>query len=125
MKKGSIMWLLFIECVFVALLIGFFIGRNTNHTPIQVSALSDTGAAAITETTVADTSEAAVGKVNINTASAAELESLPSIGPVLAQRIVDYRNQYGPFESLADLTNVSGIGLERVEQIMDYVTVGG
>ncbi len=64
------------------------------------------------------------GRVNLNTASAAELDArLPGIGPVLAQRIVDYRNSHGPFRSLEDLQNVSGIGPRRFEQIKELVTI--
>lgn len=64
------------------------------------------------------------GKVNLNTASAEELDArLPGIGPVFAQRIVDYRNSHGPFRSLEDLQNVSGIGPRRFEQIKDLVTI--
>ena len=61
--------------------------------------------------------------VNINTASAAELESLPGIGPVLAQRIVDYREQHGPFRTLSDLQKVSGIGPKTFESIEPHITV--
>lgn len=63
------------------------------------------------------------GKININTASAAELESLPGIGPTLAQRIVDYRSTHGPFKTPEDLMNVSGIGTGRYEQIKDLITI--
>jgi len=64
------------------------------------------------------------GKVNINTASVEELDkALPGIGPTLAQRIVDYREQHGPFRSPEDLKNVSGIGERRFEQIKDLVTI--
>lgn len=62
--------------------------------------------------------------VNINTASAAELESLPGIGPSLAQRIIDYREQNGPFATIEDLDNVSGIGPGILERFRDQVTVG-
>jgi competence protein ComEA len=50
------------------------------------------------------------GKVNVNTAGAEELTALPGVGPVLAQRIVDFRQAHGPFKVLADLGEVSGIG---------------
>ena len=50
------------------------------------------------------------GTVNLNGATAADLEALPGIGPVLAQRIIDYREQHGPFRSVGDLQKVSGIG---------------
>lgn len=62
-------------------------------------------------------------KVNINTASQAELETLPGIGPSLAQRIIDYRTRNGPFRAPEDLKNVSGIGDKRFEQLKDLITV--
>ncbi len=65
----------------------------------------------------------ASGKVNINTASATELEALPGIGEVLAQRIVDYLTQNGPFTSVDQLLDVSGIGDSILAEIRDSVTV--
>ena len=63
------------------------------------------------------------GKINLNTASAEELEELPGIGPVLAQRIIDYREKHGYFKRIEDVQNVSGIGSKRFEQIKDLVTI--
>ncbi|MEW6286076.1 MAG: ComEA family DNA-binding protein [Chloroflexota bacterium] len=62
--------------------------------------------------------------VNINTASAAELETLPGIGPTIAQKIIEYREQNGPFLSTEDIINVSGIGPGTYERIKDLITVG-
>jgi competence protein ComEA len=63
-------------------------------------------------------------KVNINTASQAELESLPRIGPKVAQRIIDYRNQNGNFKKIEDIMKVKGIGEKLFAQIKDLITVG-
>jgi competence protein ComEA len=63
------------------------------------------------------------GKVNLNSATSAELEALPGIGEVLAQRIVDYRTQHGPFRSVRDLLKVEGIGEKKFDSIKNYVTV--
>jgi competence protein ComEA len=62
--------------------------------------------------------------ININTASAAELEALPGIGPTTAQKIVDYRDQNGPFINAEDIINVSGIGPGTYERMKDFITVG-
>ena len=64
------------------------------------------------------------GPVNINTAGQAELESLTGIGPVLAQRIMDYREANGPFQSLEDLLEVKGIGEKTLEKFRDEITLG-
>lgn len=63
------------------------------------------------------------GKVNINTATTAELDTLPGIGPSYAQRIIDYRNKNGGFKDIEEVKNVSGIGDKRFENIKDMITV--
>ena len=60
-----------------------------------------------------------VALVNINSATATELESLPGIGEVLAATIVEYRDTNGPFASVDDLMDVSGIGPSTLEEIRD------
>ncbi|WP_102510450.1 helix-hairpin-helix domain-containing protein [Sanguibacter massiliensis] len=64
------------------------------------------------------------GKVDLNAADVAALDALPGIGPVLAQRIVDHREQHGPFPDVASLSDVSGIGPALERKLADLVTVG-
>ncbi|MGB9594353.1 MAG: helix-hairpin-helix domain-containing protein, partial [Anaerolineae bacterium] len=63
------------------------------------------------------------GPLNLNTATAAELEQLPGIGPALAARIVQYRQEHGPFRTVDALLLVSGIGPSTLEKIRGLVTV--
>jgi competence protein ComEA len=62
-------------------------------------------------------------KVNINTATLAELDSLPGIGLTYAQRIIDYRTQNGPFKKIDDLKKVRGIGDSLFNQVKDLITI--
>jgi competence protein ComEA len=61
--------------------------------------------------------------INVNTANASELETLPGIGPVLAQRIIDYCQTHGPFQRLEDLKKVKGIGESTFERIQGMITL--
>ena len=63
------------------------------------------------------------GLLDINLASVEDLTTLPGIGPALAQRIVDYREQNGRFSSVEELRNISGIGEKRLSAILEYITV--
>ena len=140
MKKPQHNSLLTVTAIFVAFIIGFFLGRSYNHSDIQLTT------AVVAQTTevsreaapiTADTSTSTVQTepaathpptevptlVNINTATLEELDSLPGIGPVIAQRILDYRDTHGPFTSAAQLTNVSGIGAAKLAAIIDLITV--
>ena len=61
--------------------------------------------------------------IDPNLASKADLETLPGIGPVLAQRIIDYRRAHGPYKKIADLRKVSGIGRKKLEKLRPYVVI--
>ncbi len=61
--------------------------------------------------------------VNINTATAAELDALPGIGPTTAQKIVDYRTQHGPFPQIEAIMNVPGIGPTTFDEIQNLISV--
>jgi len=63
------------------------------------------------------------GKIHLNRATASELDSLPGVGPVIAERIVSYREQNGPFESIDDLLDVPGIGEAKLADLRDLVEV--
>jgi competence protein ComEA len=68
--------------------------------------------------------EGASDKININVAAAAELISLPGIGEVLAQRIIDYRKEHGAFQTIEEIKDVSGIGDAKFNAMKDMITVG-
>ena len=68
---------------------------------------------------------AASGVVNINTADASQLSLLPRVGPKVAERIVAYRKDNGPFKKTSDLMQVKGIGAKTYELLAPHVTVDG
>ena len=62
--------------------------------------------------------------LDLNSATAEQLEQLPGIGPVLAGRIVEYRQIHGPFAAAEELTKVEGIGDATVAGLLEYITIG-
>ena len=91
------------------LVIGLPIGAATPATPVA-SASGGPGAAA--------------QPVDLNSATMGQLDGLPGVGPVLAQRIVDWRTQHGRFDSVDQLRKVSGIGDAKYQTLKSLVTVG-
>ena len=65
------------------------------------------------------------GQININTATAEELDELPGIGPVKAAAIISWREENGPFRYPEELIRVSGIGEKTLEKLLNSITIGG
>lgn len=63
------------------------------------------------------------GRLNVNRANESELDGLPGVGPVLAQRIIAYRNEHGNFGAVEDLQKVAGIGPAKFSELRTFVTV--
>ena len=63
--------------------------------------------------------------LDLNRATAQDLDALPGLGPALAQRIVDYRQAHGPFKQIEDLSEVSGIGPQNLPKLKPYLGLGG
>ena len=93
----------------------------TDGTQVVVSKEGAAGAVGATGSSTGGTTAGAL--ININTATATEFETLSGIGEVLAAAIVDYRTENGPFTSVDELEDVSGIGPSTLDEIRDQVTV--
>ena len=94
--------------------------RTDREAPVSAETGRKTDSAVLTEEAAPEPD----GKLNINTAGAAELTALPGIGEVLAERIVAYREEHGPFAAVEDIRNVQGIGEGKLAAMADRVTVG-
>jgi len=84
--------------------------------------ITATGSTAFSNFTSAPSTSSAGAKIDINSASSSELEELPGIGPATAAKILDYREQHGPFSSVDGLDDVSGIGAVTLEKIRPRAT---
>ena len=118
--------MLFLTFGFIMLALGFFLGRNSGVTivyeqPAVQVALQEQH---VPNDTAPVSVPPAQEKVNINTADASALESLPGIGPVIAQRIVEYRQTYGLFRTIDQIKDVSGIGEATFAELEPWITVG-
>lgn len=129
MRKPRISVLVVITIVFAAFTIGFFLGRNQNRNELSVS-VPVRNLTVPTENTAPgsepeEETTAISFPISINLAGKEELMVLPGIGDVLAQRILEYREENGFFSAPEELLNVEGIGKKRLEEILDFITIGG
>jgi comEA protein len=73
---------------------------------------------------MATTKKPPLKPININTATSEELQQVPGIGPVTAEKILTMRKSYGAFKSVDDLLAIKGLGKKRLEKMRKYLTVG-
>ena len=121
MKKGGTFLLLGLTIAFVGFIIGMLVGRSIHREPVTIQLATES-----TRTTVeSESGESTIPdeRINVNTASEKILDTLPGIGPVIAKRIVEYRQEHGPFQEPTDLSRVEGIGPEKLLAILDFITV--
>ena len=155
MKKSIIFVLISITLVFASYVGGFYTGRNHGLGSTQILGLLPEATQPITSGTLPvlqttggtipsvpdipttqsqpteptqptqPTQPTVPGLINVNTATLEQLDTLPGIGPKLAQAIIDYRTEYGNFETPEDLLHVPGIGEKKLAAIIDLITTGG
>ena len=104
-------------------MLGIFIMQTRTAGTISVQRAAPDEPEEAVQTDMEEPSDAADDRLDLNTATAAELQELPGIGEVIAQRIIDYRDLCGRFLDPEQLMEVDGIGEAKYEKIRDLVTV--
>ena len=112
--------LLAVTAAFVIFTLAFFIGRSSVHAQITTERAPETLARELPE---AETPPEQPQRLELNHATQAELEALPGIGPVLAERIVAWREANGPFISVEQIMDVEGIGEKKLDELRDSIYV--
>lgn len=104
---------------------GYFLGHRTGSTVTVRSeqGVTESNATEAAPLRLTPETERREERIDLNAATREELETLPGIGPVLAERILNYREEHGPFEALSDLLLVEGIGKKTLENIEPYLIV--
>ena len=111
-----------LSAVFLAFTAGWFLRGGQGSEPFRVETERTLE---VTVTSLpAPTKEPERGKVNINTAEAQELQSLPGIGEKRAADIIAEREENGPYRFPEDITRVTGIGEETLAELLEYITTG-
>ena len=122
MKKAGTFLLLGLTLIFVGFVIGMLVGRNIQGDAVTVQVAPEMTIQNTIPTAHQD-AETVAKLININTASVEMLDTLPGVGPVIAKRIVDFRNEHGPFQQVTDIAMVEGIGPEKLLTLLDFITV--
>lgn len=122
--KKSIIAAVCITLCFICMGIGIFIGRISSRAMPRWEAEYLTESKPPKVNTVFDQPEYIDGKLNINVASIENLCLLPGIGEGLAQRIIDYRQNIGPFASVEEIRFVDGMGEKKFSAIREFITIG-
>lgn len=112
MKKAAVSILVSITAMMSFFVMGLYLYRGLPSAPPELLEPVSSGSSK-------------EGLLDINSATMEELMTLPGIGETYAQRIIDYREEHGPFSSIAELLYVEGIGTQRLESIMDLIETGG
>lgn len=125
MKNANIWTFLILPIICISILIGSFIGRISAGDSIQLEKPFATLQVDNNRQTDDGPVSSTVTKIDINTADQEMLAKVPGIDVELAQKIINFRNAYGPFSHIEDLLRITGINRQKLNDIALYITVGG